>query len=33
MPKAIVKRLAEDVVRRQLREVTAAFVSRSLAEL
>ena len=33
MPKAIVKRLAEDVVRRRLREITAAFISRSLVEL
>jgi len=33
MPKAMVKRLAEDVVRRRLREITAAFISRSLAEL
>jgi len=33
MPKAIVKRLAEDVVRRRLREITAAVISRSLAEL
>ena len=33
MPKAIVKRLAEDAVRRRLREITAAFISRSLAEL
>jgi hypothetical protein len=33
MPKAIVKRLAEDVVRRRLREITTAFINRSLAEL
>ena len=33
MPKAILKRLAEDVVRRRLREITAAFISRSLTEL
>jgi hypothetical protein len=33
MPKAMVKRLAEDVVRRRLREITVAFISRSLAEL
>jgi hypothetical protein len=33
MPKAIVKRLAEDVVRRRLCEITAAFINCSLAEL
>ncbi len=33
MPKAIVKRLAEDVVRRRLREITAAFINCSPAEL
>ena len=33
MPKAMVKRLAEDVVRRRLSEITVAFISRSLAEL
>lgn len=33
MPKSMVKRIAEDVVRRRLREITAALFTRSLAEL
>ena len=33
MPKALVQRIAEDVVRRRLREITAALLTRSLAEM
>lgn len=33
MPKSMVKRIAEDVVRRRLREITAALFTHSLAEL